>query len=55
MLRYDVFGLASVSNSWLAARLVMGQPASASQFVRCRMLSPVGAEEFRQLLSKVKL
>jgi REP element-mobilizing transposase RayT len=46
---------ASASNGWLAARLAMGPPASASQFVRRRMLSPEGAEEVRQLLSNVKL
>jgi REP element-mobilizing transposase RayT len=44
----------SVSNGWLAERLGMGEPASASQFVRRRMLNPDGAHEVQQLLSRVK-
>lgn len=45
----------SASNQWLAERLAMGEPASASQFVRRRMMTEEGAEEVRALLSKVKL
>ena len=45
----------SVSNGWLADRLGMGPAASASQFVRRRMLSPAGADEVQQLVSIVKL
>ena len=44
----------SVSNAWLAKRLGMGEPASASQFVRRRMLDKPGRTEVEQLLSRVK-
>ena len=45
----------SATNQWLAERLGMGEPASASQFVRRRMLNKEGAEEVRALMSRVKL
>lgn len=44
----------SVANGWLARRLGMGQPASASQFVRRKLLEPAGRAEVESLLSKVK-
>lgn len=44
----------SVSNAWLATRLDMGEPASASQFARRRMLHPAGKREVETLLSRVK-
>ena len=44
----------SVSNGWLAERLGMGEPASASQFVRRRMLDKDGRTEVERLLSRVK-
>jgi putative transposase len=44
----------SVSNGWLAQRLDMGEPASASQFVRRRMLDPHGKREVEALMSRVK-
>lgn len=44
----------SVSNGWLAQRLKMGQPASASQFVRRHLLDPKNCRAVRTLLSKVK-
>jgi REP element-mobilizing transposase RayT len=44
----------SVSNGWLAARLGMGQPASASQFVRRHLLRPEGRAAIANLLSRVK-
>jgi REP element-mobilizing transposase RayT len=44
----------SVSNRWLAERLAMGKPASASQFVRRRLLDPERKAEARALLSRVK-
>ena len=44
----------SVSNGWLAERLAMGQPASASQFVRRRMLDKEGKAAVERLLSRVK-
>ena len=44
----------SVSNGWLAERLGMGQPASASQFVRRYLLTEEGRRETAKLLSKVK-
>jgi REP element-mobilizing transposase RayT len=44
----------SVSNGWLAGRLAMGQPASASQFVRRRMLDKEGSAAVKRLLSRVK-
>lgn len=43
----------SVSNGWLAERLAMGEPASASQFVRRRMLDKVGRSEVERLLARV--
>jgi len=45
----------SVSNSWLAERLSMGQPASVSQFVR-RMELKRGElwEKKEKILSRVK-
>jgi REP element-mobilizing transposase RayT len=44
----------SVSNGWLAERLGMGEPASASQFVRRWMLDPEKATVVNDLLSRVK-
>lgn len=44
----------SVSNRWLAERLGMGQPASASQFVRRYLLRKEGATAVASLLSRVK-
>jgi REP element-mobilizing transposase RayT len=44
----------SVSNTWLAERLAMGQPASVSQFVRRWMLEPTRRSETETLLSRVK-
>ena len=44
----------SVSNSWLAQRLAMGQPASASQFARRWMLDPKRRTLIESLLSRVK-
>ncbi|MCC5021525.1 MAG: hypothetical protein J6386_01310 [Candidatus Synoicihabitans palmerolidicus] len=44
----------SVSNGWLAQRLQMGQPASASKFVRRHLLNPKNNHAGRILLSKVK-
>ncbi len=44
----------SVSNGWLAQRLGMGQPASASQFVRRYLLNREGRSATAQLLSRVK-
>jgi putative transposase len=44
----------SVSNAWLAERLQMGQPASASQFVRRYLLREEGRAETARLLSRVK-
>jgi len=44
----------AVPNGWLATRLRMGQPASASQFVRRLLLSPAGPAAVTRLLSKVK-
>jgi REP element-mobilizing transposase RayT len=44
----------SVSNAWLARRLGMGQPASASQFVRRLLLTSAGRAAVEQLLSRVK-
>lgn len=43
----------SVSNAWLAERLGMGQPASASQFVRRHLLKAEGRAETAKLLSRV--
>lgn len=44
----------SVSNAWVAERLGMGQPASASQFVRRYLLREEGRTETGRLLSRVK-
>jgi putative transposase len=44
----------SVSNAWLAERLGMGRPASASQFVRRYLLRPEGRAATAGLLSRVK-
>jgi putative transposase len=44
----------SVSNRWLAERLQMGEPASASQFVRRLLLREDGRAATERLLSKVK-
>jgi len=44
----------SASNAWLAERLGMGEPASASQFARRRMLEAEGRAEVEALLSRVK-
>jgi putative transposase len=44
----------SVSNGWLARRLSMGAPASASQFVRRWLLQEVRQKETATLLSRVK-
>ena len=44
----------SVSNAWLAERLVMGQPASASQFVRRYLLLTANRAETVVLVSRVK-
>ena len=40
----------SVSNAWLAERLAMGQPASASQFARRWLLREEGREAVERLL-----
>ena len=44
----------SVSNAWLAERLEMGEPASASQFARRWMLTTEGRSAVEELLSRVK-
>jgi REP element-mobilizing transposase RayT len=44
----------SVSNGWLAKRLQMGQPASASQFVRRWLLREEGRRATKALLSRIK-
>jgi putative transposase len=44
----------SVSNGWLATRLLMGEPASASQFVRRLMLTDDGRAAVEAMLSRVK-
>lgn len=44
----------SVSNGWLAERLGMGEPASASQFVRRRMLDKAGRAEVGRLLAGIR-
>jgi hypothetical protein len=45
----------TVSNDWLAKRLLMGQPASVSQFVRrFRLAGLDGGPEFAAALSRVK-
>lgn len=45
----------SVSNGWLAGRLVMGKPASVSQFVRRGMADVGKKRRVDKLLSKVKV
>jgi len=44
----------SVRNGWLAQRLSMGAPASASQFVRRLGLKSEGRAAVKRLLSRVK-
>jgi len=44
----------SVANGWLAERLKMGAPASASQFARRWQLTKSGAKQTQTILSKVK-
>ena len=44
----------SVANTWLADRLQMGQPASASQFARRFLLDEKGRRSVEKLLSRVK-
>jgi REP element-mobilizing transposase RayT len=44
----------SVSNRWLAERLMMGEPASASQFARRWLLDPQRRRAIDALLSRVK-
>jgi REP element-mobilizing transposase RayT len=44
----------SVSNAWLAQRLAMGEPASASQFARRWMLETNRKADVEALLSRVK-
>ena len=44
----------SVSNAWLAQRLQMGAPASASQFARRLLLQEKGRKAVDKLLSRVK-
>lgn len=44
----------SVSNGWLSERLQMGEPASASQFVRRWMLDKGKKRSVEKLLSRVK-
>ena len=44
----------SVSNAWLAKRLGLGQPASASQFVRRWEQDPRRKRALEALLSRVK-
>jgi len=44
----------SASNGWIAQRLGMGQPASASQFVRRYLADELKKERLEWLLSKVK-
>jgi putative transposase len=44
----------SVSNAWLAERLGMGEPASASQFARRWQLDPERQRATEKLLSRVK-
>ena len=43
---------ASVSNAWLAERLAMGQPASASQFARRWMLREDGRAAVETLVGR---
>lgn len=44
----------SVSNAWLARRLKMGEPASASQFARRWMLGPARNAAVADALSRIK-
>lgn len=44
----------SVSNGWLAERMKMGEPASASQFARRWMLDPKRKAAVESLVSRVK-
>ena len=44
----------SVSNAWLADRLDMGEPASASQFARRYLRTSSGAKAAKALLSRFK-
>lgn len=44
----------SVANAWLARRLAMGQPASASQFARRWLLTKSGQRAVVELLSRIK-
>lgn len=44
----------SVSNGWLAKRLHMGEPASASQFVRRLLLTSEGPAQVDAILAKVR-
>lgn len=44
----------SVSNGWLSDRLAMGEPASASQFVRRWMLDKQKRRSVEKLMSRVK-
>ncbi len=44
----------SVSNGWLAERLQMGPPASASQFARRYLLNAASRAEVERVLSRVK-
>ncbi len=44
----------SVSNAWLAQRLQMGKPASASQFARRFLIDKEGPARVDKLLSKIK-
>lgn len=43
----------SVSNAWLATRLAMGEPASASQFVRRHLLTKEGRAATAGLIAQV--
>lgn len=45
----------SVSNAWLAERLAMGEPASASQFARRLMLTEDGPGKVTELVERVRL
>ncbi len=47
-------GCTSVSNGWLAKRLSMGKPASASQFVRRLLLTENGKQCVDDLLAKMQ-
>jgi putative transposase len=54
MLAAAMKASSSVSNGWLAERLAMGQPASASQFARRWRLQPANQRRLQALLSGVK-